>query len=89
MRGAAGGEVLGGIPDKFEEAIIFGLIVPFEGFLVDLTADADDVAAHDGRSIGHGSWRKVSVVDVGGVGIVGSVVSRGSAKRAGSGSRLI
>jgi len=40
-----------GIPDKFEETIIFGFIVNDDGSFVDLAADTDDIAADNGRRI--------------------------------------
>src|SRR5260370_40481000 len=39
--------VLRGIPDKFEEAIIFCFVVNHDGRLVDLAPDSDNVAAHN------------------------------------------
>ena len=39
------------IPDKFEQAIILGLLINHDGLLIDLASYADDVATHDRRRI--------------------------------------
>ena len=43
--------VLRGIPNEFEEAIIFGFVVDDDGRFVNLAADADDVATHNRRRV--------------------------------------
>src|SRR5579859_4274912 len=62
--------ILGRIPDELEETVIFGLVVDHDGFLVDLAADANDVAPHDrGRVVGgNGSVRTRACRLIGGNG---------------------
>src|SRR5580692_5952972 len=57
--GAAYADVFGGIPDELEEAVVVSLLEDHEGGLVDLAADADDAAAHDGRGVAHGDVLRV------------------------------
>src|SRR5229473_2220163 len=43
--------VLRGIPDKFEEPVIFRFVVNDDGRLVDLAPNSDNVAAHNRRRV--------------------------------------
>ena len=43
--------ILRGIPDKFKEQIVFGLLVNLDRVLINLAAHPDNIAAHDVRSV--------------------------------------
>ena len=40
------GQIFGRIPDKFKKAIVLGLVVDYDGTLVDFAANSDDVATY-------------------------------------------
>jgi hypothetical protein len=49
--GADRGDILGGIPDKFEEFVVRGLLIDHVRGMIDLAAHADDISTDNGRRI--------------------------------------
>src|SRR5580704_15998615 len=51
----ANSQVLGGVPDELEEAVVLGFLEDDDAGLIDLAADANNAAAHDVWRIASGN----------------------------------